>query len=94
MGVLDGHHVCLLSESKTAVTASSKLTEGYVIPAQPAQHFFHLLKYETWLLIFFFLQRERNRMIAAFNLKMICYLAFLKSVKLSRLRVVSLHWFS
>jgi len=60
MGVLDGHHVCLLSESKTVVTASSKPAEGYVIPAQPAQRFFHLLKYGTWLLILFFLQREKE----------------------------------
>lgn len=59
MGVLAGHHICLRSESNTAVTASSKLMEGYVIPAQPAQHFFHLLKYAAWLLILFFLQREK-----------------------------------
>lgn len=43
MGV-DGHHVCPQAESKDTVTVSSKLAEGYVIFAQPAQHLFHLLK--------------------------------------------------
>lgn len=47
-------------ESKTVVTLSSKLVEGYVIFAQLDRHFFHLQKYRTWLLILPFLQREQS----------------------------------
>ena len=60
-GGLDGHHVCLLAASKTAGSLSSQLTKAYVIFAQLAQHFFHLLKYGARLLILLFLQREREK---------------------------------
>ena len=47
--------------SKTAGSLSSQLTKAYVIFAQLAQHFFHLLKYGARLLILLFLQREREK---------------------------------
>lgn len=60
-GGLDCHHVCLTAASKTAGSVSSQLTKAYVIFAQLAQQFFHLLKYGAWLLILLFLQREREK---------------------------------